>query len=44
MWQREGKHQVREVVTHVCALSGVGLVNVVDVEGTSEPEEAVYVP
>ena len=42
--EKGSSNQAREVVAHTCALSGVGPVDVVDVEGTSELEEAVYVP
>ena len=36
--------QAREIVALACALSGVVPLDVVGVEGASEPEECVYVP
>ena len=42
--EKGSSNQVREVVAHACALSEAGPVDIVDVEGTSEPEEAVSVP
>ena len=42
--REKGSSNQARVVAHTCALSGVGPVDVVDVEGTSELEEAMYVP